>query len=182
MTDAVRDDIIKEILGAEKEITLFVRAHLYLEHYLDAAVEEKFPRQSGLLDEHYFPTELKLRLLHGMGFLSDVLYYNGLQMNRIRNKFAHKLEPSEDRIRGYVGNMLLLEEYENWLEWADDRIRGYVGNMLLPWKTGEAVEAMDMFEKYKNVAITTVLAIKNALEEGRDADFFPGTSVSESKK
>ena len=158
MSDAVRDDIIKEILGAEKEITLFVRAHLYLEHYLDAAIEKKFPRQKSLLDEHYFPTELKLRLLHGMGFLSDVLYYNGQQMNRIRNKFAHRLEPSEDRIRGYVGNM------------------------LLPWKTGEAVEAMDMFEKYKNVAISTVLAIKHALEEGREADFFPGTSVSDSKK
>ena len=158
MNDAVRDQVIKEILGAEKEITLFVRAHLYLEHYLDAAIEEKFPLQKSLLDEHYFPTELKLRLLHGMGFLSDVLYYNGLQMNRIRNKFAHKLEPSEDRIRGYVGNM------------------------LLPWKTPELVESMDMFERYKNVAVTTVLAIKNALEEGRDADFYPGTRVSDSKK
>lgn len=158
MTDPAGDGMIKDILAAEKEITLFVRAHLYLEHYLDAAIEEKFPRQVHLLDEHYFPTELKLRLLHGMGFLSDVLYYNGLQMNRIRNKFAHKLEPSEDRIRGYIGNM------------------------LLPWKTDETVGAMDVFERYKSVAITTVLAIKNALEEGRDADFYPGTTVSDSKK
>lgn len=153
-----RDDMIKEILTSEKEITLFVRAHLYLEHYLDAAIEEKFPRQVHLLDVPYFSTELKLRVLHGSGFLSDVLYYNGLKMNRIRNKFAHRLEPSEDGIKAAIDGM------------------------LVPWKTDEAIAAMDRFEIYKNVAITTVLAIKNALEEGRDADFHPGTSIPDSQK
>ena len=154
----MRDGMIKEILASEKEITLFVRAHLYLEHYLDAAVERSFPRQVHLLDVPYFSTELKLRVLHGSGFLSDVLYHNGLRMNRIRNKFAHRLEPSEDGIKAAIDGM------------------------LLPWKTSEAVGAMDRTEIYKNVAITTVLAIKNALEEGRDADFFPGTSIPDSQK
>lgn len=156
--DRMRDGMIKEILASEKEITLFVRAHLYLEHYLDAAVERSFPRQVHLLDVPYFSTELKLRVLHGSGFLSDVLYHNGLRMNRIRNKFAHRLEPSEDGIKAAIDGM------------------------LLPWKTSEAVGAMDRTEIYKNVAITTVLAIKNALEEGRDADFFPGTSIPDSQK
>lgn len=156
--DRMRDGMIKEILSSEKEITLFVRAHLYLEHYLDAAVEKSFPRQVHLLDVPYFSTELKLRVLHGSGFLSDVLYHNGLRMNRIRNKFAHRLEPSEDGIKAAIDGM------------------------LLPWKTPEAVGAMDRTEIYKNAAITTVLAIKNALEEGRDADFFPGTTIPDSQK
>lgn len=156
--DKMRDDMIKEILTSEKEITLFVRAHLYLEHYLDAAIEEKFPHQVHLLDVPYFSTELKLRVLHGFGFLSDVLYYNGLKMNRIRNKFAHRLEPSEDGIKAAIDSM------------------------LMPWKTSEAMAAMDRFEIYKNVAVTTILAIKNALEEGRDADFYPGTSIPDSQK
>ena len=154
----MRDEMIKEILGSEKDVTLFVRAHLYLEHYLDAAVEKELPRQVHLLDVPYFSTELKLRVLHGTGFLSDVLYHNGLRMNRIRNKFAHRLEPSEDSISAAIDGM------------------------LLPWKTAELVSAMDRLEIYKNVAVTTVLAIKNALEEGRRADFYPGTTIPDSQK
>ena len=87
------DDMINEVLVAEKEITLFIRSHLYLEHFLDLAIERYFPKQEHLLDVPYFSTDLKLRVLHGIGFLSDVLYHNARLMNEIRNKFAHRLNP-----------------------------------------------------------------------------------------
>ncbi len=152
------DEIIKEVLTAEKKVTLFIRAHLYLEHFLDLAIERYFPRQVHLLDVPYFSTDLKLRVLHGTGFLSDVLYYNARIMNEIRNKFAHKLNPNEDRIRAKIQNM------------------------LVPWKPAEVVEAMDGFEIYKNVSITTVLNVKNALEQDRNADFYVDISIPDSAK
>lgn len=152
------DDMIKEVLTAEKRITLFIRAHLYLEHFLDRAIDRHLPRQVHLLDVPYFSTDLKLRILHGAGFLSDVLYHNARQMNEIRNKFAHNLNPNEDRIRAKIRNM------------------------LVPWKPRGVVEAMDMFEVYKNVSITTVLAVKNALEQGRNTDFYADVVIPDSAK
>jgi len=152
------DGMIKEVLTAEKEVTLFIRAHLYLEHFLDLAIDGYFPKQVHLLDVPYFSTDLKLRVLHGIGFLSDVLYHNARIMNEIRNKFAHKLNPNEDRIRAKIQNM------------------------MVPWKPKEVVEAMDGFEIYKNVSITTVLNVKNALEQNRNADFYPDVTIPDSSK
>lgn len=154
----VTDAMIKEVLIAEKKITLFIRAHLYLEHFLDKAIDRHMPLQVHLLDVPYFSTDLKLRILHGVGFLSDVLYYNAKQMNEIRNKFAHNLNPNEDRIRAKIRNM------------------------MVPWKPKNVVDAMDMFEVYKNVAITTVLAVKNALEQDRNTDFYPDVTIPDSAK
>lgn len=152
------DSVIKDILHTEKKITLFIRAHLYLEHFLDVAVEQHFPKQKHLLDVPYFSTDLKLRMLHGIGFLSDVLYYNAKLMNEIRNKFAHKLNPNEDRIQAKIKNM------------------------LIPWKPKHVVDTMDTFEIYKNVAITTILCVKNALSENKNADFYPNVTIPDSQK
>lgn len=152
------DDMIKEVLTAEKKLTLFIRAHLYLEHYLDLAIEQHFPYQVHLLDVPYFSTELKLRILHGCGFLTDVLYLNGRMMNEIRNKFAHNLNPNQDRIQSKIDKM------------------------LVPWYPKEVTEKMDRFEKYKTVAINTIIALKNAVESKKNTVFFPEVTISESEK
>ncbi len=152
------DDMIKEVLMAEKKLTLFIRAHLYLEHYLDLAVEQHFPNQVHLLDVPYFSTDLKLRILHGDGFLTDVLYLNGKMMNEIRNKFAHNLNPNQDKIKSKIDKM------------------------LVPWQPKEITDALDRFEKYKTVAINTITALKNAVENNRNASFYPEITISESEK
>ena len=152
------DDMIKQVLNAEKELNLFITAHLYLEHFLDLAVDKHFPIQDHLLDVHYLSTDLKLRILHGNGFLTDVLYLNGKMMNEIRNKFAHNLNPNQDSIRAKIEKM------------------------ILPWHPPPVVNAMDKFEKYKNVAVVTITNVKNALEENRDTQFYPEVKISESEK
>lgn len=152
------DDMIKEVLMTEKELTLFIRAHLYLEHFLDLAIEKYFPQQKHLLDVPYFSTDLKLRILHGNGFLSDVLYLNGKIMNEIRNKFAHNLNPNQDAIKAKIEKM------------------------LVPWHPEKIVSQMDRFEKYKTVAITTITNVKNALEQNRDTGFYEDISISDSEK
>lgn len=156
--DDLTDDMIKEILHTEKRITLFIRAHLYLEHFLDLAVERHVPDQRHLLDVPYFSTDLKIRILHGLGFLSDVMYHNARMMNDIRNKFAHRLNPNEDRIRSKIQNM------------------------LVPWKPAHVLGSMDEFEIYKNVSITTILCVKNSLEAGKNTDFYPDIKIPDSQK
>lgn len=152
------DDMIKEVINAEKRLNLFIRAHLYLEHYLDLAVDQHFPRQGHLLDVPYFSTDLKLRILHGNGFLTDVLYMNGKMMNEIRNKFAHNLNPNQDKIQAKIDKM------------------------LAPWHPEETVDGLDRFEKYKTVAINTIIALKNAVENKKNSTFFSEIAISESEK
>jgi len=152
------DDMIKQVLNAERELNLFITAHLYLEHYLDLAIDEKFPLQKHLLDVPYFSTDLKLRILHGIGFLSDVLYINGKIMNEIRNKFAHNLNPNQDSIKSKIDKM------------------------ITPWHPQTLVNSMDRFEKYKNVAVVTITNVKNALEEHRNAEFYPEVKIPDSEK
>lgn len=152
------DDMIKNVLNAEKELNLFITAHLYLEHFLDLAIDRKFPMQDHLLDVPYFSTDLKLRILHGNGFLTDVLYLNGKIMNEIRNKFAHNLNPNQQSIGAKIEKM------------------------MMPWHSYEIVNGMDKFEKYKNVAVVTITNVKNALEENRDTQFYPEIKISESEK
>ena len=152
------DDMIKQVLTAEKELNLFITAHLYLEHFLDLAIDEKFPLQEHLLDVPYFSTDLKLRILHGNGFLSDVLYMNGKMMNEIRNKFAHNLNPNQQSIAAKIEKM------------------------ILPWHPQSIVNSMDKFEKYKSVAVATITNVKNALEENRNTEFYPEVKVSDSEK
>jgi len=152
------DDMIKQVLIAEKELNLFITAHLYLEHFLDLAIDEKFPRQEHLLDVPYFSTDLKLRILHGNGFLSDVLYMNGKMMNEIRNKFAHNLNPNQQSIAAKIEKM------------------------TLPWQPQLIVNSMDKFEKYKSVAVVTITNVKNALEENRNTEFYSEVKISDSEK
>ena len=157
-TQNLTDEMIKEVLIAEKQLTMFIRAHLYLEHFLDLAIDRYFPKQVHLLDVPYFSTELKLRILHGNGFLSDVLYLNGKLMNEIRNKFAHNLNPNQDSIKAKIYKM------------------------KVPWKPKDIVDVMDRFEIYKNVAITTILGVKNALEQDRNTNFYVDVTISDSEK
>lgn len=152
------DDMIKEVLMAEKALTLFIRAHLYLEHFLDLAIDKYYPLQKHLLDVPYFSTDLKLRILHGRGFLSDVLYLNGKMMNEIRNRFAHDLNPNEDSIKSKIEKM------------------------VIPWHPETIVNQMDRFEKYKTVAVTTITNVKNALESDKNAEFFSEVKVPDSEK
>ncbi|NIM26270.1 MAG: hypothetical protein GTN97_04515 [Nitrosopumilaceae archaeon] len=152
------DEMIKRVLTAEKELNLFITAHLYLEHFLDLAVDKHFPLQEHLLDVPYFSTDLKLRILHGNGFLTDILYLNGKMMNEIRNKFAHNLNPNQQSIGAKIEKM------------------------MLPWHSTEIVKGMDKFEKYKNVAVVTITNVKNALEEDRNTNFYPDVKIPESEK
>lgn len=152
------DNMIKEVLMTEKKLTLFIRAHLYLEHYLDAAIERKFPNQIYLLDVPYFSTDLKLRVLHGIGFITDVLYMNGKIMNEIRNKFAHNLNPNQDKIKSKIDKM------------------------LTPWHPKEVSDSLDRFEKYKTVAINTIIALKNTAENNENSLFYPEVNIPESEK
>ena len=152
------DNMIKEVLMAEKKLTLFIRAHLYLEHYLDLAIEQHFPNQMHLLDVPYFSTDLKLRILHGGGFLTDVLYLNGKTMNEIRNRFAHNLNPNQDKIQSKIDKM------------------------LIPSHPAKIADTLDRFEKYKIVAIDTITALKNAVENNERTSFYPEITIPESEK
>lgn len=98
-----------------------------------------------------------LRVLHGIGFITDVLYMNGKIINEIRNKFAHNLNPNQDKIKSKIDKM------------------------LTPWHPKEVSDSLDRFEKYKTVAINTIIALKNAAEDNENSTFYPEVNIPESE-
>ncbi len=156
--DDLTDEMIRDTIMSPDENNVFIRSHLYLEHYLDLAIDKYFPKQEHLLDVPYFSTDLKLRVLHGIGFLTDVLYLNGKMMNEIRNKYAHRLNPNEDRIQSKINKM------------------------VTPWLNEDEESKFDTLSKYKAVAITTVTVVKLALEHNKTTEFFPDVKIPANEK
>lgn len=143
------DDLLQKQIMEWDEFTLFVRSHLYLEYYLNLSFEKLMPKQKELLNDKNFTTNYKIKILHGIKFLSNVMYHNCSIMNNIRNQFAHTLKPNDLSIT--------------------DKIK----NMKIPWLTNNTIEKMNSSDIYKSVSWTTVREIKNALEQNRMAMFYP---------
>lgn len=156
--EALTNRMISDMLNTDSKLDLYIRGHLYLEHFLDRAIDKFYPNQVHLLDVPYFSSELKLRLLHGSGFLTDVAYFNGKMMGEIRNKFAHRLIPNRDSIKAKISNM------------------------LTPWIPEQKLSSMDNYERYRSVAIETILAVKNALDNDRNTDLYPDIKIPDSQK
>ncbi len=141
------NEMIKETIMANGELTLFIRSHLYLEYYIDLAIEKKFSNSTELLDDAHFTFAYKIKILHGLGFLDKLSYAYAKTMNEIRNQFAHNLNPSDKKI--------------------EDKIR----SMKIPWLGEKSLSQMNNYSRYQTIAVFTVLEIKNALEQNRNAGF-----------
>ena len=145
------DELIKKQIMEWDDFTLFVRSHLYLEYYVNLAVK-KLLRNGELVKDTSFTTNYKLRMLHGIKFLSNVMYHNCKIMNEIRNQFAHNLNVN------------------------DEKINSKIQNLKMPWMHSITIDLMPIHDKYRNVSWTMVAEFKNALIQDRKAMFYPDES------
>jgi len=99
------DELIKKQLMEWDEFSIFVRSHVYLQYYVNRATEKMLSKNPELHTRTDFTTSLKLQVLHGMKFLSNVMYHNSKIMNSIRNSFAHTLRPDDQSIQAQIKNM-----------------------------------------------------------------------------
>ena len=93
---------LKKILETTNERDLFLVGHMYIENTIDRILEKKFNIPSKSIDSTLFTLNLKMDILTESGLIKGNLKKNVELMSRIRNRYAHKLAPNEQRIGSYI--------------------------------------------------------------------------------
>ena len=93
---------LKKILETTNERDLFLVGHMYIENTIDRILEKKFNIPSKSIDSTLFTLNLKMDILIESGLIKWNLKKNVELMSRIRNRYAHKLAPNEQRIGNYI--------------------------------------------------------------------------------
>ena len=93
---------LEKILETTTERDLFLVGHMYIENTIERILEKKFNIPSKSIDSTFFTVNLKMDILTESGLIKGNLKKNVELMSRIRNRYAHKLEPNEQRIGNWI--------------------------------------------------------------------------------
>ena len=93
---------LSKILETTNERDLFIVGHIYIENTIDRILEKRFNIPSKMLDDTRFFTSLKIDILEESGLIKGNVKKNVGLINSIRSRYAHKLEPNEQRIGNYI--------------------------------------------------------------------------------
>ena len=102
MGKMLSDTALKKILEVTNERDLFIVGHMYIENTIDRILEKKFNIPSKSIDSTLFTLNLKMDVLTESGLIKGNVKKNVELLARIRNRYAHKLEPNEQRITNYI--------------------------------------------------------------------------------
>ena len=100
--------VLKKILETTNERDLFIVGHMYIENTIDRLLEKKFNIPSKSIDSTLFTLNLKMDVLTESGLIKGNVKKNVELLARIRNRYAHKLEPNEQRITNYIRELQYL--------------------------------------------------------------------------
>jgi hypothetical protein len=134
---------LKRILETANERDLFIVGHIYIENTIDKILERNFNIPSKSIDSALFTLNLKMDILSESGLVKGNIKKNIRLINSIRSRYAHKLEPNEQRIGNYVREL------------------DYLGTTP---KLGGAKK----FEKYRICVIKTFSALEKILTKERN--------------
>ena len=96
---------LRNILETANERDLFIVGHIYIENTIDRILEKKFNIPSKSIDSTRFTTALKMDILSESGLIKGNIKKNIGLINSIRTRYAHKLEPNEQRIGNYIRDL-----------------------------------------------------------------------------
>ncbi len=108
MRKPLSDAALSKILETTNERDLFIVGHMYIENTIDLILEKKFSVPSKSIDSTLFTLNLKMDILIESGLIKGGVKKNVDLLARIRNRYAHKLEPNEQRIGNYIRELQYL--------------------------------------------------------------------------
>ena len=108
MKKSLSDVALEKILETANERDLFIVGHMYIENMIDRILEKKFNIPSKSIDSTLFTLNLKMDILTESGLIKGNVKKNVELLARIRNRYAHKLEPNEQRITNYIRELQCL--------------------------------------------------------------------------
>ena len=93
---------LKRILETTNERDLFMVGHIYIENTIDRILEKRINIPSKSIDSTMFTSNLKIDILSESNLINGNVKKNIGLINSIRTRYAHKLEPNEQRIGNYI--------------------------------------------------------------------------------
>ena len=108
MRKPLSNTALSKILETANERDLFIVGHMYIENTIDLILEKKFSVPSKSIDSTLFTLNLKMDILIESGLIKGGVKKNVDLLARIRNRYAHKLEPNEQRIGNYIRELQYL--------------------------------------------------------------------------
>ena len=102
MRKSLSNSELSKILETTNERDLFIVGHIYIENTIDRILEKRFNIPSKSIDSTRFTTDLKMDILSESGLIKGNVKKNIGLINSIRTRYAHKLEPNEQRIGNYI--------------------------------------------------------------------------------
>ena len=102
MQKSLSNTTLKKILDTANERDLFIVGHMYIENTIDRILEKKFNIPSKSIDSTLFTLNLKMDVLIESDLIKGNVKKNVELLARIRNRYAHKLAPNEQRITNYI--------------------------------------------------------------------------------
>ena len=108
MRKQLSDSALSKILETANERDLFIVGHMYIENMIDRILEKKFSIPSKSIDSTLFTLNLKMDILTESSLIKGNVKKNVELLARIRNRYAHKLEPNEQRITNYIRELQCL--------------------------------------------------------------------------
>ena len=108
MKKPLSNAVLAKILETANERDLFIVGHMYIENTIDRILEKKFNSPSKSIDSTLFTLNLKMDVLTESGLIKGNVKKNVELVARIRNRYAHKLEPNEQRIANYIRELQYL--------------------------------------------------------------------------
>ena len=108
MRKPLSDAALLKILETANERDLFIVGHMYIENTINQILEKKFNVPSKSIDSTLFTLNLKMDILIESGLIKGNVKKNVELLARIRNRYAHKLEPNEQRISNYIRELQYL--------------------------------------------------------------------------
>ena len=108
MRKPLSDAALLKILETANERDLFIVGHMYIENTINRILEKKFGIPSKSIDSTLFTLNLKMDILIESGLIKGNVKKNVELLARIRNRYAHKLEPNEQRISNYIRELQYL--------------------------------------------------------------------------
>ena len=102
MRKSLSSSELRKIIETTNERDLFMVGHIYIENTIDRILEKRFNIPSKSIDSTRFTTDLKMDILSESGLINGNVKKNIGLINSIRTRYAHKLEPNEQRIGNYI--------------------------------------------------------------------------------
>ena len=102
MQKSLSNSDLKKILETANERDLFIVGHIYIENTIDKILERKFNIPSKSIDSTLFTLNLKMDILSESGLVKGNIKKNIRLINSIRSRYAHRLQPKEEKIGNYI--------------------------------------------------------------------------------